>query len=357
MKKMKLKELRKKIDKVDSRITELLNERAKIALEVAKIKSIKKESIYSPHREKEVFEKLIKNNKGIFPKETLLSIYREIISASRSLSKRIRIAYWGPEASFTHLASIQKFGSSAEYIPMKSIADIFTEVERGRADYGVVPIENSTEGVINYTLDMFVDSDLKICSEILLKIAHNIVSNANSLSEVKKLYFNQQPFAQSRIWLEGNLPDVRLIEVSTSAEAAKLASRDKRSAAIASSLAAKIYNLKILAKSIEDQKDNCTRFLVIGKKEADKSGHDKTSIMFSIKDRVGALHAMLRPFEKYKINLTSIESRPSKKKVWDYYFFIDFIGHIKDKNVNLALKELGKGCVFLKILGSYPISE
>lgn len=354
---MNLKELRKRIDKIDSKIIEFLNERAKIALEVAKVKSNKKESSYSPHREKEVYNKLLKENKGLFPDEALLSVYREIISASRSLRRKIRIAYWGPEATFTHLASIQKFGSSAEHIPVKSISDIFTEVERGRVDYGVVPIENSTEGVINYTLDNFIDSDLKICSEILLKISHNVLSKTDSLLKIKKLYFNQQPYAQSRIWVEDNLPNVKLVEVSTSAEAARLASKDKNSAAIASELAARIYNLKILAKSIEDQKDNYTRFLVIGKKSADRSGHDKTSIMFSIKDRVGALHAMLEPFQKYKISLTSIESRPSREKIWDYYFFIDFIGHVKDRKVKLALSELEKKCIFLKILGSYPISE
>jgi chorismate mutase/prephenate dehydratase len=353
---MNLKNLRKKIDEVDDQILELLNKRARTTLEIAKVKKKAGSEYYLPHREEEIYKRLKKKSKGPFPNKALEEVYREIISGSLSLEKPLRIAYLGPQATFTHLASMRKFGSSPTYLPVKSIADVFSEVEKGRADYGVVPIENSTEGVINYTLDMFIDSDLKVVSEILLEISHNLLSKS-SLTNIKKIYSHSQAIAQARNWMESNLPNAKIFEVSSTARAAARAAKEKNAGAIASELAAKLYNLKIVASHIEDTKENVTRFLVIGRTLSKRTGRDKTSIMFSIKDRPGALHDMLRPFAKEKINLTKIESRPSKKKAWDYYFFVDFQGHIGERKVEKALKELEKGCLFLKILGAYPVAR
>jgi chorismate mutase/prephenate dehydratase len=285
--------------------------------------------------------------------ESLKAIFREVMSAALSIEKGIRVAYLGPMATFTHQASIQKFGSSVEYIPSESISDVFEEVEKGRADYGVVPIENTTEGAVTHTLDVFSDSDLKICSEVFLRINHSLLSNA-PLKKIRKIYSNPQVFGQCRNWLKKNLPKADLIEVSSTSRAAELASSEKAAAALASRLASRYYRVKILADGIEDFKINITRFLVIGRHVAKKTGQDKTSILFSIKDKVGALYEILSPFKKYHINMTKIESRPSKKKPWEYYFFVDFLGHQDDQNVKKALKVLERHCVFLKILGSYP---
>lgn len=353
---MKLENLRKQINEIDKEIISLINERAKLAISIGKIKKQESRQIYSPDREKKVYELVTKENKGPLPAASLRAIYREVMSATLNMEHPVKVAYLGPPATFTHLASMKKFGSSVSYIPRDSITDVFAEVEKGRADYGVVPIENSTEGVITHTLDMFIDSDLKICSEVSLEISHNLLANIPK-TKIKKVYSNPQVFGQCRHWLQENLPDAEYIEVSSTTRAAELAKKEKNGAAIASSLAAELYRLKIIAASIEDSATNVTRFLVIAKEGANPTSCDKTSIMFSIKDRVGALHDMLLPFKKHNINLTKIESRPSKKKVWDYYFFIDLKGHYKDKNVRAALEELVGNCRFMKILGSYPASE
>ena len=353
---MNLEKLRKKIDRVDEEILNLLNERAELTLEIGKIKSRKKRQIYAADREKKVYENVTKKNKGPLNNEALKSIYREIMSASIALEKSIKVAYLGPPASFTHLASIKKFGSSIEYLSCDSITDVFYDVQKQRADYGVVPIENSTEGAVTYTLDMFIQSDLKICSEILLQISHNLIANCPK-NKIKKIYSNPQVFGQCRQWLKKNLPQSVLIEVSSTTTAAQLAQRTKNAAAIASEMAAKTYNLKILAKSIEDNPNNVTRFLVIGKEETPPTGEDKTSIIFSTKDRPGALYEMLIPFKRYNINLTKIESRPSKTETWKYYFFLDLEGHRQDEKVKKALSELEENCLFFKILGSYPKGE
>ncbi|MEW6607249.1 MAG: prephenate dehydratase [bacterium] len=354
--KEKLNNYRKQIDELDNQILDILNKRIKIAQQIGKFKREREIEAYQPDREREIYERLCEKNKGLFPNKALKAIYREIMSASLSWEETLKIAYLGPEATFTHQAALEKFGSSCEYIPKKTISEIFDEVESGRANYGVVPIENSSEGVVTHTLDMFIDSELKICAEIILKISHNLLSNTH-LEDIKRVYYHSQSFAQSRIWLENNLPDAEYIEVSSTAEAARRASLEKTSAAIASQLAVSIYNLNIVIKGIEAGKENYTRFLVIGREISAPTSNDKTSILFSIKDRVGALHDMLIPFAKYKINLTKIESRPSGKQPWEYIFFLDLQGHIKDKNVQLALEELKNLCLVLKLLGSYPVGE
>ena len=351
----KLKSLRKKIDQIDSNILRFLNERADVTLEIGKLKLKGTRPTFSPKREAQVYQRLINANKGgPLEDKTIRAIYREIMSGSLALQRPPKIAYMGPEATFTHIAAVKKFGESLEYIKCDSIADVFTEVERERADYGVVPIENSTEGAVNYTLDMFIDSELRICSEQYLPVRHYLMSKSRKFSSIKRIYSHQQVLAQCRRWLETKLPNAKLIPVTNTTVAACIYTTRKGSAAIASKLAAEEYSLNILASSIEDLSHNITRFLIIGKQHVERTGADKTSIVFSMKDRAGALHDVLVPFKRNKINLTKIESRPSKKKAWKYYFFVDLEGHIQNKKVTRALKELEKHCNYLKVLGSYP---
>jgi chorismate mutase/prephenate dehydratase len=351
-----LEELRKKINNIDDEILSLLNKRAEIVLKIGKVKKAQQLSSFYPEREREILNRLSKQNKGLFPQKALISVYNEILSACRALEAPLQIAYLGPEATFTHLAAKEKFGSSVEFIPVNSISDVFTEVEKRRADFGVVPIESSTEGIVTHTLDMFIDSELNICSEILIPVTHNLLSNSK-LNEIKRVYYHPQSYAQSRTWLENNLHNVEYVEVYSTAEAARRASKEKYSAAIASELAANIYNLKIIKRRIEDRQENITRFLVIGFDTNPPTGNDKTSILFSIKDRVGALYDMLAPFARHNINLTKIESRPTKTQLWEYVFFLDLQGHQDDKEVKQALSELKELCIYLKILGSYPVGE
>ena len=353
---MSLKNLRRKIDNLDQEIIELLNKRANITLNIARLKRETGKSFYSPDREREVLNKIASINKGPLRYSALEAIYREIMSASLSLEESLKIAYLGPEATFTHLAALRRFGSQVKYIASNNIADVFLDVEKDVAHYGVVPIENTIEGAVTHTLDMFMDSDLRICAQIILDVAHNLLANCPQ-EKIKRVYSNPQVFGQCRIWLQENLPNADTIEVSSTTRAAQIAAREKNSAAIASLLAAKVYKLKIIASDIEDSPHNITRFLVIGKTEVPQTGSDKTSVMFSIKDRVGALHDMLLPFKKYRINLTKIESRPSKKKAWEYYFFVDLEGHQDNIKVKKALLELENRCAFLKVLGSYPVGE
>lgn len=353
---MNLKSLRKQIDQLDTHIVTLLNKRAGVILHIAKLKQTAKKSIYSPEREREVLKRIGLLAKGPLDKNALSAIYREIMSASLALEKPLKIAYLGPQATFTHLAALKRFGSQLEYMPCKSITDIFVEVERGTVDYGVVPIENSVEGAVSHTLDMFMDSDLKICSQITLGISHNLLAKC-SKEKIRRVYSIAQVFGQCRIWLQENLPHVDLIEVSSTTRAAEIAAKERGSASISSLLAASVYGLKVVAKGIEDSPHNITRFLVIAKNDASRTGEDKTSLMFSIKDRVGALHDMLLPFAKYRINLTKIESRPSKKKAWDYYFFLDLLGHRDEPKIKKAIFALENKCKFLKVLGSYPLGD
>lgn len=354
---MELDNLRKKIDEIDGKILDLLNVRAKIAKSVGTLKARTGQDYYIPHREKKVIAALLAKNRGPLPPEAVEAIYREVINACRSLESRLKVSYFGPEASFTHQAAIRNFGSAAQYLPVKSIGDVFTEVEKGRADYGVVPIENSTEGVVNHTLDMFIESDLVICAEISMEIEHYLLSRTGKKKDIRKIYSHPQALAQCQKWLEENFPGVAIEEKSSTSVAAKSAVREKHAAAVASKSAAGLYGLEVVARGIEDSRENYTRFLVIGKKPAEISGQDKTSIMFSIKDRVGALHDILNSFKHTGVNMTKIESRPTKKKAWEYIFFVDFLGHASEKRVQKALAALSRHCVFLKILGSYPKAD
>ena len=353
---MDLNPLRKKIDEIDRKIISLLNDRTQLVVEVGKMKTEKGHAVYAPEREVEIYEKIDREGaQGPLPKNALKSIYREIMSASLALEKPLTIAYLGPEATFTHLASISKFGASVTYSPATSIYEVFQEVERGRADYGVIPVENSIEGAVNHSLDMFIDSDLKICSEILFEISHNLMAHSN-LKSIRRVYSNPQVFGQCRLWLESNLPRVELMETSSTTAAAQRAQKEEGTAAIASKLAATIYNLPLLAEGIQDFAQNVTRFLVISRQIPMPTRHDKTSLVISVKDKIGALYEMLYPIKKYKINMTKIESRPSKKRAWDYYFFIDFEGHVENPKVKKMLDEMEGKVKFLKVLGSYPAS-
>ncbi|HTY45632.1 MAG TPA: prephenate dehydratase [Patescibacteria group bacterium] len=353
---MKLNQLRKQIDTLDDKIVGLLNRRAGFSLAVARVKRRSGKSAYSPDRETQVLRRVARTNKGPLTPQAVQAVYREIMSSSLALGASLKIAYLGPEATFTQLSALKKFGSQVSYMPCNSISDVFLQVEKGNADYGVIPIENSIEGAVTHTLDMLVDSDLKICSQIMLDVAHNLLARCPK-GRIRRIYSNPQVFGQCRIWLQENLPLAEKIEVSSTTRAAQIAAKEKYSAAIASQLAAKVYGLKVIAADIEDSPYNITRFLVIGKTDVPATGKDRTSIVFSIKDKVGALHDMLAPFEKYRINLTKIESRPSKRKAWDYYFFVDLEGHRDEPRVKKAFQELESKCKFLKVLGSYPIGE
>ncbi len=353
---MSLKNLRGQIDHLDKEIIRLLNRRAEVSLRIGETKRKNGLSIYSPEREREVLKKLALSNRGPLSSKALEAIYCEIMSSSLALERPLRIAYMGPEASFSNLAALKKFGTQVGYIASNGIASVFLEVERGAADYGVVPIENSIEGAVTHTLDMFIDSDLKICSQVILDVSHNLLSNSPRAG-IRRVYSNPQVFGQCRLWLQEKLPNAELIEVSSTTRAAQIAAKEKNSACIASLLAAKVYGLKVLAADIEDSPHNITRFFVIGNTEVGQTGSDKTSLLFSIKDKVGALYEMLLPFKNNRINLTRIESRPSKKKAWEYYFFVDLEGHKDDARVKKALGQLENKCRFLKVLGSYPVAD
>lgn len=350
----KLDELRKKIDLLDQKILDTLNQRAELALEIGKIKMKEKQNFHAPSREIEVLEQLEKKNQGPFPNEALRSVYREIMSASLALEAPVKVAYLGPEATFSHLACMRIYGDSARHIPVKSISEVFEAVERGHAHYGVVPIENSTEGGVSYTLDMFLESDLKICSEMLLEISLHLMSISGDMEKVRKVYSFSQPTAQCRHWIQKHLSHIPVIDVESTARAAQMAAEDPDSAAIASETAVKIYGLKIIQNRIEDNVYNYTRFLSISRDMAPRTGHDKTSIVFSFKNQAGALFNVLQPFADYGINLTKIESRPTKKKAWEYVFYVDMEGYVEDSPIKEALQALQGQCFFLKVLGSYP---
>jgi chorismate mutase / prephenate dehydratase len=347
---------RKEIDRLDDELLRLLNERSKFVIEIGKLKKQTDQdaNLHTPRREAEIVNRLMAQNKGPFPNEAIRPVYREIMSASLSLEGPQKVAYLGPRATFTHLACLQKFGASAQYVPLTGIKDVFNEVERGRANFGVVPIENSTEGVVNHTLDMFIDSNLLIYGEILQEVSHHLLSKSDRLEDVKQIYSHPHAIAQCRQWLELNLPHLPVSEVPSTARAAELCTDDPTAAAIASELAGQLYGLKVLKARIEDNINNFTRFLILAQKSPERTGRDKTSVMLSVKDKVGALYDLLRPFASYGLNMTKIESRPSRRKAWEYIFFVDVEGHVDEEPVKKALEEIKGRCLFMKILGSYP---
>jgi chorismate mutase/prephenate dehydratase len=353
----KIKIHRQKIETIDGQILRLLNERAEVAREVGKVKSEANMDAYSPQREEEILKRLNLPNPGPFPQGAISPVFREIISACRSLEVELTVVYLGPPATYAHLACIERFGSSIRALPEESIQEVFEAVERRKANYGVVPIENSTEGVVNRTLDMFIDSELKICGEISLRISHDLLSRSGDSKDIDKIYSHPQALAQCRQWLRRNFSHVPLVETTSTAKAAQMAAEDPKAAAIASSFASHLYGLKAFESQIEDYFHNYTRFLVLSSQMSDRTGKDKTSLLFSISHSPGSLYRMLRPFSEKSINLTKIESRPIKDKPWEYVFFLDLEGHAMDSPIHEAVNELKKNVLFLKFLGSYPRSS
>ena len=353
---MNLDELRARIDALDSEIVARLNERARCALEIGRIKQGTDQPFYVPEREKAVFDRLKQHNAGPLADEGLRAVYREVISATRALEKPTSVAFLGPRDTFSHMAAQRVFGASAEYHPLASFKDIFTEVERRRIDYGVVPVESSIGGSVSDTLDLFVTSELTVVNEVLIHISQNLLSNA-TMETIRRVYSKDNALLQCRLWLRANLPHAELMETPSTADAARRAADEEGAAAIASRLAAETYQLKILAEHIEDESHNYTRFFVIGRQEVKPTGNDKTAIVVAIKDRPGALYNLLLPFAEGDITLTRIESRPSRQKAWEYVFFIDLVGHARDQRVKDAIDRIAEMSRSVKVLGSFPRAD
>nr|VFK39160.1 MAG: chorismate mutase [Candidatus Kentron sp. SD]VFK39809.1 MAG: chorismate mutase [Candidatus Kentron sp. SD] len=357
----KLKELRDQIDKLDRELLMLLNRRGRIALEVAACKgdhiNTNGDCYYRPEREAEILQKLLATNQGPLSSPDVVRLFKEIMSACRALQKTLSIAFLGPRGTFTEVAALRHFGQSVKTVPFDAIDAVFREVESGNCDYGVVPVENSTEGVVNHTLDVFVRSPLLICGEVMLRIHHHLLalpSEDSDITRIEKVYSHQQALAQCRQWLDRYLPKVNQIDVASNAEGARRASLELSAAAIASGVAAEIYGLCTLVSNIEDEPNNTTRFLVIGSQKVPYTGKDKTSLLLSVKDRPGALFGLIEPFARRKVSMTRIESRPARSDLWKYVFFVDIEGHAEDPRIAEALQEIEQNTIFFKVLGSYP---
>jgi len=355
-----LGELRDQIDSIDQQIQSLINQRAQCAKNVAEVKLKAKKCddavFYRPEREAQVLRRVMDRNNGPLGNEEMARLFREIMSSCLALEKPMHIAFLGPQGTFTQAAALKHFGHSVVSVPQAAIDEVFRDVEAGESHYGVVPVENSTEGMINHTLDMFVSSPLRICGEVKLRIHHHLLAGVDTdLDKIEKIYSHQQSLAQCRSWLDSHWRKVERVAVSSNAEAARRVKAEPNSAAIAGDMAAELYGLVNIAKNIEDQPDNTTRFLIVGMEDVPPSGQDKTSILVSMKNCPGALYQLLEPFHKYGISLTRIETRPSTTGTWAYVFYIDFEGHYTDENVQKVIEEISKEAVEIKHLGSYPV--
>ncbi|ANB03329.1 prephenate dehydratase [Ectothiorhodospira sp. BSL-9] len=351
-----LADIRQRIDSLDAQIMALISDRAACAQEVARIKREADEQaeFYRPEREAQVLRRIHQSNPGPLDSEEMTRLFREIMSACLALEQQLSVAFLGPEGTFTQAAALKHFGHSVKTVAMSAIDEVFREVESGSAHYGVVPIENSTEGVVTHTLDRFMQSPLSICGEVELRIHHHLLSTERDLAQVERVYSHQQSLAQCREWLDARLSHVERVAVSSNAEAARRSAREPGTAAIASEAAAELYGLGVLSANIEDSPDNTTRFLVIGPRSSGPSGHDKTTLLLSARNRPGSLFALLSPFANHDVSLTRIESRPSQCVNWEYVFFIDIVGHAADPPVAGALQELREAAELVKVLGSYP---
>ncbi|MBN1381883.1 MAG: prephenate dehydratase [Deltaproteobacteria bacterium] len=357
MKAKSLEDLREKLRQIDQEIVRLFNERAQMSQEIGRFKQENKIDVYDPAQEARVFRYLAELNNGPLPEASLKTIFREIISTSRALQKPIEVAYFGLEASFTHLAAKSHFGEATHYISQPQIGRVFTAVEKGEVDWGVVPRENSLEGSVNLTLDQLFSTTLKIRAEIFLRISHCLISAEESLDDIKKVYSHPQALAQCQRWLRENLPQAMVTAVESTSAAAKMVSEEKNAAAIGSLLAAQTYGLKIISKGIEDYPMNVTRFFVIGRGDTQATGKDKTSIMFGTPNVPGALYHALKSFAERGLNMSKIESYPTKGSPWEFVFFVDVEGHQTDDEVRLCLDEMRTKSSLYKILGSYPRGE
>jgi chorismate mutase / prephenate dehydratase len=355
---LSLPELRERIDHVDQQIQSLIAERARYARRVGQVKGPLAAAIdyYRPERESQVLRMVIERNTGPLNNAELVRVFREIMSACLAQQNPLRIAFLGPEGTFSQAAVLKHFGHSVKVLPLASIEEVFQEVEAKNADFGVVPIENSVEGSVHHTQDMFVASDLKICGEIELSIQQHLMSTGDDLSKIERVYSHAQSLGQCKMWLKKNLPKAEKIPCASNAEAARRARNAPEAAAIASETAAQIYGLKILRRSVMDRPDNTTRFVVLGRQLFEPSGHDKTSLMLAGKDQPGLLYQLLDPLARAGVSMTRIESRPMRTGKWEYAFFLDVAGHIKDDSLKAALGEMGHLAGQLKILGSYPIA-
>lgn len=353
-----LDRVRTRIDAVDENIHALLNERAKLAqlVGISKTQDGRTVDFYRPEREAQVLRMAKARNKGPLRTEEVLRLFREIMSACLAQQEPLKVAYLGPEGTFTQTAVLTHFGHAVRALPLVSIEEVFHEVEAGNADFGVVPIENSTEGTVNNTLDRFINSPLKICGEVELRVHHYLMGKMSALEDVKRVCSHQQSLGQCRLWLEEHLPEVERIPVSSNAEGARRARDERGTAAIAGDTAAEVYGLKILAAQIEDRQDNTTRFFILGRKLFAPSGDDRTTLLVSTthSDASGALFRLLEPFAKHRVNMTRLESRPSHRRKWDYVFFIDIEGHAQDKHVAKVLAALKRRASLFRVLGSYP---
>ena len=351
--------LRDKIDSLDEQIADLISARAQCALDVAEVKKAFADTtdpqFYRPEREAQVLRKVMERNQGPLVDEEMARLFREIMSSCLALERPIKVAYFGPEGTFTQQAALKHFGQSAQTLPFRAIDEVFREVASGAAHFGVVPVENSTEGVVTHTLDNFMGSNVQICGEVVLRIHHHLlVADTTRVQSISRIYSHAQSLAQCRKWLDAKYPMAERVAVSSNSEAAKRIKGEWNSAAIAGEMAAKIYGLTSLAENIEDRPDNSTRFLIIGTQPVGPSGHDKTSILASTRNEPGALHELLAPFHKHNVDLTRVETRPSQTGAWNYVFFIDFKGHRDDSAIGELLNEVGNKVSDLKILGSYP---
>ncbi|APZ44584.1 prephenate dehydratase [Acidihalobacter ferrooxydans] len=348
--------LRERIDAVDAQLLELISERARCAEEVAQVKRAAgaDSDLYRPEREAQVLRRVQAENKGPLSDETVARLFREIMSACLALEAQLRIAFLGPEGTYTHGAVLKHFGRDTALAPMNSLPDVFREVESGSCQYGVVPIENSTEGMVSHTLDLFVQSPLKVCGEVLVRIHHHLLSTHDEVEQIKRVYAHQQALAQCRRWLDVNLPKAELIALSSNAEAARHVAGEDGAAAIAGDTAAELYGLKMLRRNIEDHPDNTTRFLVIGTQAVPPSGEDKTTVLVSTPNRPGALHRLLTPLALNSVSMTRIESRPSRCVNWEYVYFLDIEGHADAAEVKAALAGLRQESDLFRILGAYP---
>ncbi|MBL0699357.1 MAG: prephenate dehydratase [Desulfosarcina sp.] len=347
-------EARKAIDDIDSKILDLINKRLLHAREIGRVKHDKGGKVLDNQREIEIMDRLISLNNGPVRDDTIIQIFQDIISESREIQRPQKVSYLGPQATFTHIAAMSHFGRPPSFLPQTSIRDVFTEVEKGASAYGVVPAENSIEGAVNHTLDLFFESDLKVCAEIYQSISHDLLSLTGDLNKIEKIYSHPQAFGQCRKWLRRYLPGIPLEECSSTARAAQRASEEDGTAAIASSAAAQMYKLLVAESGIQDFAHNITRFLVIGNDETHRTGKDKTSIMFATIHAPGALHMALEPIAKAGINMVKLESRPTKHENWNYFFFVDIEGHLKDPKVKDTFNSMQEFCQYLKCLGSYP---
>jgi chorismate mutase / prephenate dehydratase len=352
-----LEQLRAQIDGLDDQLQTLMNQRATLAQKVAEVKQATdgEAVFYRPEREAQVLRRVKERNTGPLDGETVARLFREIMSACLALEQRMKVAFLGPEGTFTHQAALKHFGHAVEAISLGAIDEVFREVESGAVQYGVVPVENSTEGVVNHTLDSFMDSSLKICGEVDLRIHHHLLLGEHTQeNRITRIYSHQQTLAQCRKWLDAHMPTVERVAVSSNAQAARRLKDEWNAAAIAGEMAAELYGLKIMHHNIEDRPDNTTRFIIIGRQDTPPSGQDKTSILVRMKNRPGALYHVLKPFKEHGVDLTRVESRPSRSGNWSYVFFIDFEGHRDDDNVGRVLAALEQEAMDIRFLGSYP---